>query len=217
MPKTIPSAVAPDSWAGSAFPAASMCILGGLPAERHIRGGACQRRYPILLTSPRSEEGSSRAWPIRRRAFFFLSAIACLEEGCSPVHGNALSSEPWKESLCPHRSSFLRQARVGQCDVVDLPPLPRISDPCSVTSLRKNQSMWQSHTIEVDGAFVGVAIHVDQGYRFHAADSRLDELHSSIWPTLDDVRRLARGAIDAATPSFDHAHVARTRSFCSRR
>ena len=48
---------------------------------------------------------------------------------------------------------------------------------------------------------VGFAICIGQGYRFHATDSRLDELHSSIWPTVDDVRRLARGTLDAAPPA----------------
>lgn len=59
--------------------------------------------------------------------------------------------------------------------------------------------MLRSHIIEVNGAFVGVAVHIDRGYRFVATDLRLEELDSSIWPTLDDVRRLARRALLAAT------------------
>jgi hypothetical protein len=59
--------------------------------------------------------------------------------------------------------------------------------------------MSQSHIIEVDGAFVGVAVRIDRGYRFVATDLRLDELDTSIWPTLDDVRRLARRSLLAAT------------------
>jgi hypothetical protein len=50
----------------------------------------------------------------------------------------------------------------------------------------------QSHVIDVDGAFVGAAIRLDTGYRFIATDIRLDDLDGSIWPTLADVKRLAR-------------------------
>lgn len=59
--------------------------------------------------------------------------------------------------------------------------------------------MWQSHIIEVDGLFVGVAVRIDRGYRFLATDFRLEELDTSIWPTLDDVRRIARRSLQAAT------------------
>jgi hypothetical protein len=59
--------------------------------------------------------------------------------------------------------------------------------------------MLQSHIIDVDGVFVGAAIRIDRGYRFVATDFRLEELDSSIWPTLEDVRRVARRALLAAT------------------
>jgi hypothetical protein len=52
--------------------------------------------------------------------------------------------------------------------------------------------MLQSHVIDVDGAFVGAAVRLDRGYRFIATDIRLDDLDGSIWPTLADVKRLAR-------------------------
>jgi hypothetical protein len=52
--------------------------------------------------------------------------------------------------------------------------------------------MLQSHVIDIDGAFVGAAIRLDNGYRFIATDIRLDELDGTIWPTLTDVKRLAR-------------------------
>jgi hypothetical protein len=52
--------------------------------------------------------------------------------------------------------------------------------------------MIQSHVIDVDGVFVGAAIRLDTGYRFVATDYRLEDLDSSIWPSLADVRRLAR-------------------------
>jgi hypothetical protein len=59
--------------------------------------------------------------------------------------------------------------------------------------------MLQSHIIEVDGAFVGVAVRIDRGYRFIATYFRLEELDTSIWPTLEDVQRLARRSLLAAT------------------
>ena len=52
--------------------------------------------------------------------------------------------------------------------------------------------MLQSHIIDIDGVFVGAAIRIDRGYRFVAIDFRLEELDSTIWPTLADVQRLAR-------------------------
>jgi hypothetical protein len=58
--------------------------------------------------------------------------------------------------------------------------------------------MLQSHIIDVDGVFVGAAIRVDRGYRFVATDFRMEELDSTVWPTLDDVRRLARRVLHNA-------------------
>jgi hypothetical protein len=52
--------------------------------------------------------------------------------------------------------------------------------------------MLQSHIIDIDGVFVGAAIRIDRGYRFVAIDLRMEELDSTIWPTLADVQRLAR-------------------------
>ena len=71
--------------------------------------------------------------------------------------------------------------------------------------------MLQSHIIDVDGVFVGTAIRIDRGYRFVAIDFRLEELDSSVWPTLEDVRRLARRTLLAATsagPISPGLHVA---------
>ena len=71
--------------------------------------------------------------------------------------------------------------------------------------------MLQSHIIDVDGVFVGTAIRLDRGYRFVATDFRLEELDSSVWPTLEDVRRLARRTLLAATsagPVSPALHVA---------
>ncbi len=59
--------------------------------------------------------------------------------------------------------------------------------------------MLQSHIIEVDGTFVGVAVRIDRGYRFVATDFRLEELDTSVWPTLEDVQRLARHHLLIAT------------------
>jgi hypothetical protein len=47
--------------------------------------------------------------------------------------------------------------------------------------------------------FVGAAIRIDRGYRFVATDFRLEELDSTIWPTLADVRRVACRVFRAAT------------------
>ena len=58
--------------------------------------------------------------------------------------------------------------------------------------------MLQSHIIDIDGVFVGVAIRIDRGYRFVATDFRMEELDASIWPTLADVQRVARRALQAA-------------------
>jgi hypothetical protein len=60
--------------------------------------------------------------------------------------------------------------------------------------------MLQSHVIDVDGAFVGAAVRLDTGYRFIATDMRLDDLDGSIWPTLSDVKRLARQFYVAGRP-----------------
>jgi len=56
--------------------------------------------------------------------------------------------------------------------------------------------MLQSHVIDIDGVFVGAAIRLDTGYRFIATDMRLEALDSTTWPSLADVRRLARQVID---------------------
>jgi hypothetical protein len=54
------------------------------------------------------------------------------------------------------------------------------------------RTMLQSHIIDIDGRFVGAAVRLDSGYRFVATDMRLEDLDSTIWPTLADVQRLAR-------------------------
>ncbi len=50
--------------------------------------------------------------------------------------------------------------------------------------------MLQSHIVEVDGAFVGAAVRLDIGFRFVATDIRVEELDGTVWPSLDDLRRL---------------------------
>lgn len=59
------------------------------------------------------------------------------------------------------------------------------------------QAMLQSHVIDIDGVFVGAAVRLHDGYRFVATDLRLDEIDGSHWPSLDDVRRVARGRLNA--------------------
>jgi len=67
----------------------------------------------------------------------------------------------------------------------------------------------QSHIIDVDGAFVGVAVRIDRGYRFLATDLRLEDLDTSIWPSLDDVRRVACRTLQAATSAGQIAPAVR--------
>ena len=57
--------------------------------------------------------------------------------------------------------------------------------------------MLQSHVIDIDGVFVGAAVRLHDGYRFVATDLRLEEIDGSHWPSLDDVRRVARGRFHA--------------------
>ena len=52
--------------------------------------------------------------------------------------------------------------------------------------------MLQSYVIDIDGVFVGAAVRLDSGFRFVATDLRLHDLDSTVWPTLADVRRVAR-------------------------
>jgi hypothetical protein len=55
--------------------------------------------------------------------------------------------------------------------------------------------MLQSHVIEIDGVFVGAAVQNGTFYRFIAIDPRVEELDASVWPSLDDVRRLTRSLV----------------------
>jgi hypothetical protein len=75
--------------------------------------------------------------------------------------------------------------------------------------------MLQSHVIDIDGTFVGAAVRLDNGYRFIATDIRLDDLDGTIWPSLADVKRLARrlfltGQFGDGRPGVAvlHAHAA---------
>lgn len=54
--------------------------------------------------------------------------------------------------------------------------------------------MIRSHVVEIDGTFVGAAVPQHDGrLRFIAVDIRLDDLNGSVWPSLADIRRVARG------------------------
>jgi hypothetical protein len=55
--------------------------------------------------------------------------------------------------------------------------------------------MLQSHIIDIDGNFVGVAIRLDNGFRFIAVDPRARDISKTFWPTLADVRRISRLAL----------------------
>lgn len=52
--------------------------------------------------------------------------------------------------------------------------------------------MQQSHVIDIDGRFIGVALRLDQGFRFIAIDPRVEDLGETLWPRLEDIQRLAR-------------------------
>ena len=62
--------------------------------------------------------------------------------------------------------------------------------------------MLQSHVIDIDGRFVGVAVRLDQGFRFIATDPRAEDLGEIIWPRIDDIRRMARRAL-----ALEHART----------
>ncbi len=52
--------------------------------------------------------------------------------------------------------------------------------------------MLQSHLIEADGVFLGVAVRLDHGYRFVAVHLRVEPMDETSWPSLAEVQRLAR-------------------------
>jgi hypothetical protein len=67
--------------------------------------------------------------------------------------------------------------------------------------------MLQSHVIDIDGIFAGAAVRLDTGYRFIATNMKLDDLDGSVWPSLDDIRRLARQALQGRprpVPALTH-------------
>jgi hypothetical protein len=81
-----------------------------------------------------------------------------------------------------------RMAMIAACRrFADSPT--RMPDP---SVAKEPAAMLQSHVIEIDGVFVGAAIRLHNGYRFVAVNVKLDDLDGSIWPTLADIRRLAR-------------------------
>ena len=54
--------------------------------------------------------------------------------------------------------------------------------------------MLQSHIVEIDGSFVGVAVRQQDGYRFKAMDVRLDAIDGRVLPSLPELQRLVRAA-----------------------
>jgi hypothetical protein len=55
--------------------------------------------------------------------------------------------------------------------------------------------MRQSHIIDIDGMFIGVAIRLHSGFRFVATDPRLKALDAVESPDMATLRRLARQAL----------------------
>ena len=49
--------------------------------------------------------------------------------------------------------------------------------------------MHRSHVIEVSGRFAGAAVSQGGAFRFVAVDPQVEELDSSVWPSLPDVQR----------------------------
>lgn len=69
--------------------------------------------------------------------------------------------------------------------------------------------MLQSHVIDIDGRFVGIAVRLDRGFRFVAVDPRTEDLGEIIWPGIDDIRRMARRALALEqAPAIDRAGTA---------
>ena len=66
--------------------------------------------------------------------------------------------------------------------------------------LRNDLPMRQSLVIDIDGAFVGAALRLEHAWRFVATDTRVDALHFSQWPTLEDLRRRVHLQYRAAGP-----------------
>jgi hypothetical protein len=64
--------------------------------------------------------------------------------------------------------------------------------------------MFRSHVIEIDGAFVGVAISSDAGYRFVAIDARLNGLNTMIHASLADLHRRARRRFRSGIDNTTH-------------
>ncbi len=57
--------------------------------------------------------------------------------------------------------------------------------------------MFQSHIIDVAGQFAGIVIIHEGKFRLAAPDPRLKPLDGSEWPSLPDVHRAVRRALDA--------------------
>jgi len=60
--------------------------------------------------------------------------------------------------------------------------------------------MQDSRVIEIEGVFLGAAVALpdDRGWRIVVADPRVRRLEGTVAPSLQDVRRLARQAYQAA-------------------
>ena len=72
--------------------------------------------------------------------------------------------------------------------------------------------MLQSHVIDIDGVFVGAAVRLHDGYRFVATDLRLDEIDGSHWPSLNDVRRIARARLAVSRYPVPASHARQLQS-----
>lgn len=51
--------------------------------------------------------------------------------------------------------------------------------------------MQQSYVIEINGTFIGAAVAILDGFRFHAVHPEVGDLGGCTWRTLDELRRAA--------------------------
>ncbi len=72
--------------------------------------------------------------------------------------------------------------------------------------------MYQSHVIEVFGRFAGAAVSHGGAFRFVAVDPQVEELDSSVWPSLPDVQRAVTQMMQTGRLPDAQAGTARSRA-----
>lgn len=64
--------------------------------------------------------------------------------------------------------------------------------------------MIESHPIDIDGRFVGVAVNSSLSWHFVAVDPVLDDLHGTHFTSAEEVARVARLVLARATTRRPH-------------